>query len=108
MIKEALLIGKSEYKIPEGEFNVGRANDDNPANIKINEPLNLFVSKCHCKIYNDGEKLEVMDIGSRNGTYVNDNKIKEKVILKNGDKLRLAGCELEVKIVEESNILNKS
>lgn len=103
MIKEALLIGKNEYKIPEGEFNVGRANDDNPVNIKINEPVNLFVSRRHCKIYNDGEKLEVMDISSRNGTYVNENRVKsgERVILKNGDRLKLGGaCKLEVKIVE--------
>lgn len=101
MIKEAMLIGVNEYKILEGEFVIGRAKEDNPTNIQINEPGNLFVSRNHCKIYNDGEKLEIMDIDSRNGTYVNDNKIKEKVILKNGDKLKLGGaCRLEVKIIE--------
>ena len=110
MIKEAFLLGEeNKYIILKGEFNVGRAKDS-PSNIQINEPLNLFVSRRHCKIYNDEEKLEIMDIGSRNGTYVNGNRItpRKRVILINGDKLKLAGCELEVKIVEESNVLNKS
>ena len=106
MIKEAMLIGRNEYKILEGEFVIGRAKNDSSSNIKINEHGNIFISSNHCKIYNDGEKLEIIDVGSRNGTYVNEEKIMpgERVILKNQDKLKLSGaCELEVKIIEEEN-----
>lgn len=101
MIKEAFLIGEeNKYEISKGEYVIGRS--DSKADIKIKELNCLYVSRTHCKIYNDGEKLEVIDIGSRNGTYVNELKLtpKVRVILKNLDKLRLGGCGLEVKIVE--------
>ncbi len=105
MIKEAFLLGEeNKYIILKGEFNVGRSKKDNSVDIQIKELLDLYISRKHCKIYNDGEKLEVMDIGSRNGTYVNDGRIKpgEKVILKDRDVLSLGCCGLEVKIVEEA------
>ncbi len=55
--------------------------------IKVLEP---GVSKVHCLISaEDEQRFSVRDLGSRNGTFVNDKRIKGKVVLKDGDEIRL-------------------
>jgi len=46
------------------------------------------VSRNHAKLTNDGEKVVIKDNGSTNGTYVNDDKIKQAT-LKNGDLIKI-------------------
>jgi pSer/pThr/pTyr-binding forkhead associated (FHA) protein len=55
-----------------------------------------MVSRVHCRLTSmqDG-KLEVEDLRSTNGTFVNDRKVK-KAVLAPGDRLRVGRVELLV------------
>jgi pSer/pThr/pTyr-binding forkhead associated (FHA) protein len=54
-----------------------------------------LVSRVHCRLTAAGDRLEVLDLKSTNGTFVNDKRI-EKATLANGDKLRIGRVELTV------------
>ena len=54
-----------------------------------------LVSRLHCRLTANGEQLEVLDLKSTNGTYVNDKRV-EKAVLAAGDTLRIGRVELTV------------
>ena len=54
-----------------------------------------LVSRLHCQLTAGAETLEVLDLKSTNGTYVNDARI-EKANLAPGDRLRIGRVELTV------------
>ena len=54
-----------------------------------------LVSRLHCRLTAGREKLEVEDLSSTNGTFVNDKRI-ERAHLTIGDRLRLGRVELKV------------
>ena len=64
------------------KFTIGR---DDAADIVV--PLS-FISRLHAKLLIKKSKLFIEDLGSSNGTFVNDEKIKSRQ-LQNGDELRL-------------------
>lgn len=47
-----------------GELQIGREGGD------LNFPSDLFMSGSHCKIIENNGKLSLVDLGSRNGTYI--------------------------------------
>ena len=63
---------------------VGRS----PSNqVQISDPL---VSKQHCLIFADRDgNYSIKDLGSRNGTSVNKKRIRNDVVLRNGDEITL-------------------
>ncbi len=56
------------------------------------------VSRRHCALVRKDSKLWVKDLGSRNGTLVNGEKIDEKVELRSGDELGIGTLQLLVTI----------
>jgi len=52
-----------------------------------------LVSRLHCRLTNNGEYVEVVDLSSTNGTYVNDKRVN-KAKLAAGDRLRVGRSEL--------------
>src|SRR6476646_6095518 len=54
-----------------------------------------LVSRLHCRLTAQEDRLEVVDLSSTNGTFVNDKRI-ERAVLGNGDRLRLGRCELTI------------
>ncbi len=54
-----------------------------------------LVSRLHCRLTASDEKLEVADLKSTNGTYVNGSRV-ERTELKSGDRLRVGRVELVV------------
>ena len=54
------------------------------------------ISRRHCAIVRANGQLTVRDLGSRNGTYVNDQRIGEEVPLKVGDELRVGPLKFRV------------
>jgi pSer/pThr/pTyr-binding forkhead associated (FHA) protein len=54
-----------------------------------------LVSRLHCRLTAGEDKLEVVDLSSTNGTFVNDKRVK-KAHLSNGDRLRVGRVELTV------------
>jgi pSer/pThr/pTyr-binding forkhead associated (FHA) protein len=52
------------------------------------------VSRLHAVLENFGQAWSVRDLGSRNGTYVNGEKIAADRILRSGDELRIGSSRL--------------
>ncbi len=81
----AMLVDKSRtdrrYDL-KGTMNVGRARDNQ---IILEDPT---VSRHHAWIKSEGERFLVFDVGSANGTYVNDEQVEEPRSLENGDVVR--------------------
>jgi hypothetical protein len=55
---------------------------------------NLSVSRHHVLVVTSTDGVKIMDLGSTNGTFVNDRKVSSHV-LKDGDKIRLGDCSIE-------------
>jgi pSer/pThr/pTyr-binding forkhead associated (FHA) protein len=54
-----------------------------------------LVSRLHCRLTASEDGLEVVDLSSTNGTFVNDKRVK-KATLASGDRLRVGRVELKV------------
>jgi pSer/pThr/pTyr-binding forkhead associated (FHA) protein len=54
-----------------------------------------LVSRLHCRLTASDDNLEVVDLESTNGTFVNDQRV-EKAKLATGDRLRIGRVELTV------------
>jgi pSer/pThr/pTyr-binding forkhead associated (FHA) protein len=78
-----------------GMKTLGRATR---ADFIVDEAL---VSRLHCRFTAGASgELEVEDLGSRNGTFVNDKRVK-RAHLSDGDRVRVGRVEMEV--TEASN-----
>jgi pSer/pThr/pTyr-binding forkhead associated (FHA) protein len=55
------------------------------------------VSKEHCQILVEPDRVLVEDLGSANGTYVNDRPVQQ-ARLRDGDRLRVADHEFDVQL----------
>lgn len=69
---------------------IGRAEDCDV------RPLSEDVSRRHCAIHVGPADVWAEDLGSRNGTFVNNVRIKEKTRLSDGDLVRVGSLELKV------------
>ena len=72
------------FHVPEGGLTLGRANENN---IVI---LDDGVSRYHARLLYDGGSLWLQDAGSRNGVFVNGNRVTDHRALKVGDVIGLA------------------
>jgi len=54
-----------------------------------------LVSRLHCRLSAEEDRLEVVDLSSTNGTFVNDKRV-ERALLGNGDRLRVGRVELTI------------
>lgn len=70
------------YALSQPSTLIGRSSK---TDIQIDEDS---ISRNHALLVNDGEKVVVRDLGSTNGTYVNDRQISEHR-LKDGDQIRV-------------------
>jgi ABC transport system ATP-binding/permease protein len=78
------------FRLPPGAIKtVGRASR---ADFVLDVAL---VSRVHCRLTAGDDQLEVVDLKSTNGTFVNDKRI-EKARLGTGDRLRVGRVELTV------------
>lgn len=89
---------------------VGGKNDGREIGIKVPKfiigrgekahlrPSSDLVSRHHCAIRVRDGKVTIEDLKSRNGTYVNGEKIKSVHVAKSGDKLRIGRLQLEMVI----------
>ena len=67
-----------------------------PARKQVVQLAESMVSQLHARLFRDGKGLNVEDLGSTNGTYVNSRKVSGPTRLKKGDRLRVGPIELEV------------
>lgn len=66
------------------ELTVGRA-----AGCGVSLPEDTFVSQLHARVFRRDGDLFVEDLGSTNGTFVNDHKVSAPVALRGGDRLKI-------------------
>ena len=64
-------------------------------------PQSDAISRRHCVILISDTEVAVRDLGSRNGTHVNGEKLTEEAILLSGDMLRVGSLEFQV-VIEQS------
>jgi pSer/pThr/pTyr-binding forkhead associated (FHA) protein len=97
-VRLKILIGSNagkEIKIPTPKCVIGRGDD---CHLK---PQSDAISRRHCEIVASDTEVVVRDLGSRNGTYVNGNRITEETILLSGDVLKVGPLEFEM-VVEHT------
>lgn len=58
------------------------------------------ISGKHCEIYSENGEIYMADMGSSNGTKVNDEEIQDRIQLHNGDILKIGVTELMITIDE--------
>ena len=74
------------------KFLVGREED---CQLRPNSDL---VSRHHCVFTIDDYTVRLRDLGSTNGTYVNEERTNGLVVLKSGDRVRIGKLVFEVRI----------
>jgi pSer/pThr/pTyr-binding forkhead associated (FHA) protein len=76
--------------LPGNEKTIGRATR---ADFIVDAGL---VSRVHCRIAAGASGLEVVDLASTNGTFVNGERVAGRAPLKDGDRLGVGRVELVV------------
>lgn len=61
-------------------------------------PSSDSVSRQHCLLSIDGERVSVRDLDSRNGTFVNGQRLAGERSLKSGDRLAVGRLEFEIQL----------
>ena len=78
------------FRLPPGAVKtVGRAPR---ADFVVDAAL---VSRLHCRLTAADDSVDVTDLDSTNGTYINDERVKSGCI-KNGDRLRIGRVEFTI------------
>jgi len=81
-----------EVPIAGPRFMIGRAED---CRLRPNSEM---ISRHHCAILLEDGAAVVRDFGSKNGTFVNDQRVEKQQELKTGDRLRVGPLEFEVRL----------
>ena len=88
--------GELIFRLPPGGIKtVGRAPR---ADFIVDAAL---VSRLHCRLEAGDNNLDVIDLSSTNGTYVNGKRVK-RARLTSGDRLRVGRVELTVHLKESA------
>lgn len=82
--------------LKDGVYRVGR---DKPADVVIPDPT---VSGNHAELQIRGNTVQIRDLGSTNGTFVNEAPIKSLTTVKPSDQLRFGSVRVAIELVEEA------
>ena len=94
LVIERGLAGERVFHL-QSRLTIGRAPE---SDIHLPDPS---VSRQHALVYIEDEKAILEDMGSRNGTYVNEERVK-KVVLSNGDVVRIGN--VTARFLEEGEL----
>ena len=92
----SVVINGVAFALREGRNIIGRESD---ADIRLALPA---VSRRHAAIVIDGEDAAVQDLGSRNGTCLNGEKLEAARPLRPGDEIRIAQTAIRFQIAPGS------
>ncbi|HZZ74221.1 MAG TPA: FHA domain-containing protein [Pirellulales bacterium] len=81
-----------EIKLPANKFIIGRGEECHL------RPKSDLISRQHCAIVSNDAKVVVID-GSKNGTFINEERIEGRREVHSGDKLRVGQMEFELIII---------
>jgi predicted component of type VI protein secretion system len=83
-------------RVKRSKLSIGRAAD---CDLRSSSSR---ISRHHCVILVEPERVAVRDLDSRNGTFVNGEKIEAERTLSDGDRLTVGRLELEVQIAADT------
>ncbi len=90
-----------EIDLPQGATLIGRSV---ACHVTIEDPL---VSRTHARIFIDGERATVEDLGSRNGLLVGGQPVQGVAELNDGARIRIGTQELVLARVADDGLLRK-
>jgi DNA-binding winged helix-turn-helix (wHTH) protein len=91
---------QASWKLGADEIIVGRSSE---SGLCIDES---FVSRQHAVISSDNSIYSIRDLGSKNGTWVNDQRIGDSpVILENGDLIHFGNLTSSLSFMEDDRTL---
>ena len=67
-------------------------------------PASTLISSHHCVLQKMSNKILVRDLGSSNGTFINDQRVWSIGELRDKDHLRVGPLEFEVKLEKDSDL----
>lgn len=76
-------------RLDKAQITIGRSSK---SDIRICDP---FASRVHAEIKREGDQILLSDACSANGTYLNGQRVKAPMPLRSGDRIRIAGTEIE-------------
>jgi len=94
-----VLVGSAKgqkIKVVGPKFFVGRSEDCQL------RPKSDLISRHHCALILEGDYLAIRDFGSKNGTYLNGERVAGEQELHNGDKLTIGPLEFELHVEKVS------
>jgi DNA-binding winged helix-turn-helix (wHTH) protein len=91
----ARLVGRrNEWILPEGTSVIGR---DNACDVRV---YSTTLSRRHARIVVTRGVTTVEDLGSKNGTHVNGQRIDHPVVLKDGDQIQAGSLTVTYRILD--------
>lgn len=96
-----VLVGGNSGKlipVPVPRFLIGRSEECHL------RPKSDAISRNHCAILVHDDQITIRDLNSRNGTYINDQRVEGDRVLNSGDKLRIGKLEFEVMIKSNKKV----
>jgi pSer/pThr/pTyr-binding forkhead associated (FHA) protein len=81
----------STYDLDGGDVTLGRGDVE----IQLDDP---FASSQHARIQRQGAAMVIEDLGSTNGTYLNEEPLQGPRPLHPGDRIRIGDCEFVFQI----------
>ena len=77
-----------DLEVPIGQFVIGRTSD---CQLSLDDPL---VSRRHAVLTVEIDGVFIEDLGSRNGVFVNSQRIERRARINDGDVIRIGGQEI--------------
>jgi DNA-binding winged helix-turn-helix (wHTH) protein len=88
-----LLVGRREWPLSEGSNLVGRDRD---CAIRIDSAT---VSRHHARIVVEPDQITIEDLGSKNGTHVNAQRVEQGAALADGDQIRVGSVTVTFRVL---------
>ena len=90
--------GAAPFEVPIGNTATLGRTADNTICLSFSPTVSRqhAVIRCH-----NGYEYQLMDLGSRNGTFVNDQRVVMPVVLRDGARIRIANSEMVFETVED-------
>lgn len=86
----ALRHGDHDYPLGEGRFVIGRSET---CQLCLTDPM---ASRNHAALSVENGRVRLEDLESRNGVFVNKERVKSTLLLSHGDKIRIGAEEMTV------------
>jgi pSer/pThr/pTyr-binding forkhead associated (FHA) protein len=87
-----------ELPVTQSEFLIGRNAD---CNLRL---PSASVSRHHCSLRLTADEATVWDLGSSNGTYLNDTRVRAQAVLHSGDVLRVGEYEFVIDLGDAQGV----